>query len=168
MFVTKSKGRLVMVLVAGLALGGIVVGVGLTPSPAAVAQQPGARPDDGKKKDDRGDPPPGGAKKAEGPEKRARAAVDTARLEAAQREVAAARAKYEQAVAQVVAAVRALRRATTPAEKAQAETNLYLALGLVDEAAADVAQVEANLARAKALEALDQVEKAKSKDEPKP
>jgi RNA polymerase sigma factor (sigma-70 family) len=46
MFVTKIKSVLAVVLLAGLALGGIGVGVGLSTHSAAVAQQPGAKPDD--------------------------------------------------------------------------------------------------------------------------
>jgi RNA polymerase sigma factor (sigma-70 family) len=45
MFVSKIKGVLAAVLVVGLALGGIGTGVGLSTNPVAVAQQPGAPPD---------------------------------------------------------------------------------------------------------------------------
>ena len=53
MFVTKIKSVLAVVLVVGLALGGIGAGVGLSTHSAAVAQQPGAKVDDGKKNDDK-------------------------------------------------------------------------------------------------------------------
>jgi RNA polymerase sigma factor (sigma-70 family) len=52
MFVTKIKGVLAVVLVVGLVLGGIGAGVGLSTHSAAVAQQPGAKADDGNKKND--------------------------------------------------------------------------------------------------------------------
>jgi hypothetical protein len=55
MFVTKIKSMPAAVLVVGLALGGIGVGVGLLTNPAAVAQQPGAKPDDAKLGDDKAD-----------------------------------------------------------------------------------------------------------------
>ena len=53
MFVTKIKGVLAVVLVVGLVLGGIGAGVGLSTHSAAVAQQRGAKADDGKKNDDK-------------------------------------------------------------------------------------------------------------------
>jgi hypothetical protein len=46
MFVTKMKRVLAVVLVVGLAIGGIGVGLGLSPNPVVVAQQPGAKTDD--------------------------------------------------------------------------------------------------------------------------
>jgi hypothetical protein len=46
MFVTRMKSVLAVVLVVGLAIGGPGVGVGLSPNPVAVAQQPGAKTDD--------------------------------------------------------------------------------------------------------------------------
>jgi RNA polymerase sigma factor (sigma-70 family) len=52
MLVTKIKCVLAGVLVVGLALGGAGVGDGLSTNPVAVAQQPGAKPDDGKKRYD--------------------------------------------------------------------------------------------------------------------
>jgi hypothetical protein len=52
MFVTRIKSVPAVVLVVGLALGGIGAGVGLSTHPAAVARQPGAKADDGKKHDD--------------------------------------------------------------------------------------------------------------------
>jgi hypothetical protein len=51
MFVKKIKTVLAVVLVVGLALGGIGVGVGLSTHSAAVAQQPAAKSDDAKKND---------------------------------------------------------------------------------------------------------------------
>jgi multidrug efflux pump subunit AcrA (membrane-fusion protein) len=121
--------------------------------------------------------PPGRAK---APEKRGREVVDKANLEAAQPKVAvarakvaaAARAKCEQAAAHAVAAARALRRANTPAEKAQAEAKLDHALVLVDAAEADVARAEADVARAWAEEAAENLRrdapKAPAKDDKSP
>jgi RNA polymerase sigma factor (sigma-70 family) len=51
MFVTKIKSGLAVVLVVGLALGGIGVGVGLSTGPMAVAQRPGVKSDDAKQTD---------------------------------------------------------------------------------------------------------------------
>ena len=53
MFTTKIKSVLAVVLVVGLVLGGVGAGVGLSTHPAALAQQPGAKADDGKKNDDK-------------------------------------------------------------------------------------------------------------------
>jgi RNA polymerase sigma factor (sigma-70 family) len=47
MFVSKTKGVLAVVLVVGLALGGIGAGIGLSTHSAAVAQQTGSNPGDG-------------------------------------------------------------------------------------------------------------------------
>ncbi len=51
MFVSKFKSVLAVVLGAGLTLGGIGAGVGLSTNPVEVPQKPGAAPDDAKKPD---------------------------------------------------------------------------------------------------------------------
>jgi hypothetical protein len=53
MFTSKIKSVLAVVLVVGLVLGGVGAGVGLSTHSAALAQQPGAKADDGKKNDDK-------------------------------------------------------------------------------------------------------------------
>jgi RNA polymerase sigma factor (sigma-70 family) len=58
MFMTKMKGVLAGVLVVGVTLGGIGAGVSLFTNRGAVAQQPGAKPDDVKKKGDEEKPMP--------------------------------------------------------------------------------------------------------------
>ncbi len=55
MFATKIKKVMAVAMVVGLVLGGIGVGAGLLSSPAAVAQQPGAKPEDGNKGNDAAD-----------------------------------------------------------------------------------------------------------------
>jgi RNA polymerase sigma factor (sigma-70 family) len=64
MFVTKIKSVLAVVLVVGLALGGIGTGIGLSTNPVAVAQQPSTGSDDAKNPDDKEKPKPGNNKQA--------------------------------------------------------------------------------------------------------
>jgi len=68
MFITKIMTGLVVVLVVGLPLAGIGAGVGLFTNPVAVAQEPGAKPDEAKKSDTK--EPPKLADKAWGERKK--------------------------------------------------------------------------------------------------
>jgi RNA polymerase sigma factor (sigma-70 family) len=64
MFMTKIKTGMAVALVVGLTLAGIGAGVGLSTNPVAVAQQPGAKPDEAKKSDAK-EPPRQGDKARE-------------------------------------------------------------------------------------------------------
>jgi RNA polymerase sigma factor (sigma-70 family) len=61
MFMTKIMTGMVVVLVVGLPLAGIGAGVGLSTNPVAVAQEPGAKPDEAKKSETK-EPPKQGHK----------------------------------------------------------------------------------------------------------